>query len=413
MPLAAKQSFLHHYAPILWLLAGIGGGSVLGLLWPQQVLVIKPIGDIFLNLLFTAVIPLVFFAIAATIASLSNTGRTGRLISIMTVVFLATVLLASLITVVATWIFPVTQQIAKITAEAPPPVASAGEQIVQLISVSDFYELLSRKHMLALLLFATLTGIATRRAGIAGERFREFLVSGNEVMKQLLSFIMKLAPLGLGAYFAFQVATIGPQLFGTYAQALAVCHGVSLFYYLCCFSTYAFIAGGITTVAAYWRYNLLPSATALGTCSSIATLPANLQAAAQMNIPVTVRDVVIPLGATLHKEGSAIAAVLKIVIAFAMVQQPFTGIPTILLALLIALLVSIIEGGIPNGGYVGQLLIVAAYNLPVEVLPVIMIIGTLMDPIATLLNATGDTVAAMLISRWVPSSPQPAPVTDK
>ena len=138
---------------------------------------------------------------------------------------------------------------------------------------------------------------------------------------------------------------------------------------------------------------------AIGTCSSIAAMPANLRSAGKMGIPASIADIVIPLGVSLHKEGSAIAAVIKIAVAFALAGRTITGVDTLLLALLIAMLVSIIEGGIPNGGYVGQLLIVSAYHLPSGVLPVIMIIGTLLDPIATLLNATGDTAAAMMISR--------------
>ncbi len=107
-----------------------------------------------------------------------------------------------------------------------------------------------------------------------------------------------------------------------------------------------------------------------------------------MGIADQVAYVVIPLGAALHKEGSAIAAVIKIAMAFALVRRTIAGVD-ILLAVLIAVLVNIVEGGIPNGGYVGQLLIVSVYNLPPVVLPAIMVIGTLLDPIETLLNATG------------------------
>jgi Na+/H+-dicarboxylate symporter len=63
-------------------------------------------------------------------------------------------------------------------------------------------------------------------------------------------------------------------------------------------------------------------------------------------------------------------------------------------------LVSIVEGGIPNGGYIGELLFISAYGFPPEALPPAIIIGTLIDPVATLLNATGDTAAAMLINRF-------------
>jgi Na+/H+-dicarboxylate symporter len=383
---------MKYYGDIVWLLAGIFVGSLLGLILKEQVLVLKPIGDIFLNLLFTAVVPLVFFAISSAIA---ESGSRPGLIGITFAVFLSTVLVATGITIVATWIIPVTQSI-KTVAVAVEPAESAGEQLVKLLTVEEFYTLLSRKNMLALIIFSALTGIASRQAGA----FRDFLHSGNEVMKRLLSLIMKLSPLGLGAYFAYQVAVTGPQLFGDYAQALAVGHAISFFYYLFIFSLYAFLAGGVKAIGRYWKNNLLPSVTALGTCSSVATIPANLRAAEKMGIPGPLADLVIPLGASLHKEGSAIAAVIKIAVAFALAGRVLNGVDTLLLALLIAVLVSVIEGGIPNGGYVGQLLIVSAYHLPSEVLPAIMVVGTLLDPVATLLNATGDTVGAMLIRRF-------------
>jgi Na+/H+-dicarboxylate symporter len=396
----SRTGFLKNYSEILWLLGGIFLGTLSGLILKEQVLVLKPVGDIFLNLLFTAVVPLVFFAISSSVASLGNTGGAGRLIWFTSMIFLLTVLMAALITIIATWQFPVTQHI-KGVATTIEKTEGVGEQMVRLVTVGEFYELLSRKNMLALIIFSLLTGVAARKAGIAGESFRRLLHSGNEVMKQLLGLIMKLSPVGLGAYFAYQVAVTGPQLFGDYAQALAVGHAVAIGYYLIVFTIYALLAGGINAAISYWKNNLLPSATALGTCSSVATIPANLRAAKEMGIPAPVADMVIPLGASLHKEGSAIAAVIKIAVAFALAGRTLAGTDTLLLALLIAVLVSIIEGGIPNGGYVGQLLIVSAYQLPPEVLPVIMIIGTLLDPIATLLNATGDTAAGLMINRWM------------
>jgi Na+/H+-dicarboxylate symporter len=395
------RGFLKNYTGLLWLLGGVVVGSLLGLLFRERIQVIKPLGDVFLNLLFTAVIPLVFFAIASAIAGLAVSRESGRLIGVLILVFTGTVLISIVLAMLGLFLFPITQHIPAMASAALPAQEGVGDQLVRLFTVGDFFELLSRKSMLALLLFSMLTGAAARRAGTGGEAFRAFLLSGNEVMKQLLHLIMKGAPIGLGAYFAYQVGVVGPQLFGIYSQTLLIAHGISLFYYVFAFTAYAWLAGGAGAVILYWKNNISPSFTALGTCSSIATIPANLEAAGKMGIPAAIGDVTIPLGASLHKEGSAIAAVVKVAVALALVHRAIAGWDTILLAGLIALLVSVIEGGIPNGGYVGQLLIVSAYHLPPGVLPVIMIIGTLLDPIATLLNATGDTAAGMVIARVI------------
>jgi Na+/H+-dicarboxylate symporter len=138
----------------------------------------------------------------------------------------------------------------------------------------------------------------------------------------------------------------------------------------------------------------------LSTCSSIATIPSNLSAAKAMKIPDHIANIAIPLGAPLHKDGSSISAIIKIAAVFAIMGKDFMNPETILIALGLTIILSVVEGGIPNGGYIAEIMIMTVYNLPVEMLPVVMIIGTLVDPMATLLNATGDTISAMLITRF-------------
>ena len=384
------------------LLGGIIIGSIFGLVFGEKVLIIKPIGDIFLNLLFTAIIPLIFFTIGSSIANLERTEKLGKLFVIMVLVFLATILISAIVMICAVYLFPIHQDIAitKIPFENIES-GSAGDQIAKLVTANDFFELLSRKSMLALIIFSFLIGFATLQSGEKGNAFKSFLDSGNEVMKQLLNIIMKLAPIGLGAYFAYQVGIFGPQLFGVYAKPMAVYYTACVFYFFVFFSFYAFVAGGKRAFKVFWSNNITPSLTAVGTCSSIATIPANLEAAEKMGIPSHVRNLVIPLGAPLHKDGSSMSSILKITFLFAMFGKDFTDPMTILLALGITVIVSIVEGGIPNGGYIGEILAITVYGFPMEqALPVAMILGTLVDPIATLLNANGDVISSMMVSRF-------------
>lgn len=397
-----KINFLQSYSSILMLLGGIIIGSIFGLVFGEKVLIIKPIGDIFLNLLFTAIIPLIFFTIGSSIANLERTEKLGKLFFIMVLVFLATILISAIVMICAVYLFPIHQDIAitKIPFENIES-GSAGDQIAKLVTANDFFELLSRKSMLALIIFSFLIGFATLQSGEKGNAFKSFLDSGNEVMKQLLNIIMKLAPIGLGAYFAYQVGIFGPQLFGVYAKPMAVYYAACIFYFFVFFSLYALLAGGKRAFKVFWTNNITPSLTAVGTCSSIATIPANLEAAEKMGIPSHVRNLVIPLGAPLHKDGSSMSSILKITFLFAMFGKDFTDPMTILLALGITVIVSIVEGGIPNGGYIGEILAITVYGFPMEqALPVAMILGTLVDPIATLLNANGDVICSMMVSRF-------------
>lgn len=397
-----KINFIQNYSSILLLLGGIIIGSVFGLVFGEKVLVIKPLGDIFLNLLFTAIIPLIFFTIGSSIANLEKTERLGKLFIIMVLVFLMTILISAIVMICAVYLFPIHQDIA-ITQVAVEKIesGSVGDQITKLLTANDFFELLSRKSMLALIIFSFLIGFATLQCGEKGNAFKSFLDSGNEVMKQLLNIIMKLAPIGLGAYFAYQVGIFGPQLLGIYAKPMGVYYAACIFYFFVFFSLYALAAGGKRAFKVFWSNNITPSLTAVGTCSSIATIPANLDAAQKMGIPSHVRNLVIPLGAPLHKDGSSMSSILKITFLFAMFGKDFTDTMTILLALGITVIVSIVEGGIPNGGYIGEILAITVYGFPMEqALPVAMILGTLVDPIATLLNANGDVICSMMVSRF-------------
>lgn len=404
-PMHAKPTqsgnFLKNYTSIFLLLIGISAGSILGLVFGKGVELIKPLGDIFLNFLFTAIIPLVFFTISSSIANLHKTEKLEKLFGVVILVFLGTVITSAVLMIIGVLLFPIQQDfiVAKMALETIP-TSSAGSQLTQLLTVNDFYEILSRKNMLALIIFSFLVGFATLRAAEKGKEFHHFLNSGNEVMKQLLHLIMLTAPLGLGAYFAYQVGVFGPQLFGAYAKPLGLYYAVCAFYFMVFFSLYAYFAGGANGLKVFWKNNIPPSLTALGTCSSIATIPANLEAAEQMQIPQHIKNLVIPLGAPLHKDGSSMSSIVKIAVLFALFGKDFTDPANLLIAIGITIVVSVVEGGIPNGGYIGELLAITVYGFPIEqAMPVAMIIGTLVDPMATLLNANGDLVSAMMVAR--------------
>ncbi|WP_286863185.1 MULTISPECIES: dicarboxylate/amino acid:cation symporter [Sphingobacterium] len=400
----SAKTFIQNYGSILLLLLGISIGSLIGIFFPHFVNNLKPIGDIFLNLLFVSVIPLVFFAIASSVANIEGDSVLGRIIGMMSLVFVVGIVVAGVSSVIFLYLFPVSSDLPIEQAKDVIDTAtqdSWGEKMVRFLTVSEFSSLLSRQNMLAFVIFSFLVGIATRRSGASADMFRKFINSGNAVMGNLLVMVMNLAPIGLGAYFAYQVGTLGPQLFGFYAKPIGLYYIFGLLYFFTIFSLFAFLAFGLKGVKRYWQNNILPSLTALSSCSSLATMPANLLAAKQIGIPDTVASVVIPLGTTLHKHGSAIACIFKIYIALLLSGQDFFEPTNLVMAVGITLLVSIVAGGIPNGGYIGEMLIISVYQMPTEVIPSIMIIATLVDPLATMLNATGDSVAAMLTTRLI------------
>ncbi len=396
------KEVLKNYSGIIFLLLGITIGSIIGIVSPQIVEYIKPLGDIFLNLLFVSVVPLVFFAVSNSIASLEQQSKFGKIIFTMSFTFLLFILIAAIFTIGMVYLFPVSS----ISGSSELLIEQSkeenwGDRIVSFFTVGEFTELFSRKNMLALLIFAFLTGFAARKSGDNGKPFRIFIASGYEVMKELLLMIMRIAPIGLGAYFAYQVATLGPQLFGFYAKPLGLYYVSGIIYFFVFFSLYAFVSDRRNGIKNFWKNAVLPTLTAISTCSSFATMPTNLVATTKIGIPSSIANLVIPIGTTLHKNGSSMSSIIKIYVAFQIIGRDFFEPSNLLLALGITVFVSIVAGGIPNGGYIGEMLMISVYQLPQEAVPAVIIIGTLIDPLATVLNAVGDVVAAMFVNRFV------------
>jgi Na+/H+-dicarboxylate symporter len=188
---------------------------------------------------------------------------------------------------------------------------------------------------------------------------------------------------------------------GSYLKAVAVYYPVAILYFLFFFSLYAWVAAGGTGVRKFWG-NIFPAAvTSLATGSSVASIPVNLEASRKIGVPSDIREMVIPMGATIHMDGSCLSAILKISFLFGLFQMPFHDIQDFLTAILVAILSGMVMSGVPGGGFTGELLIITLYGFPPEALPILAVLGTLVDPVATMVNSTGDTVASMLVARFV------------
>lgn len=395
-------SFLKSYGFSIILIISIIIGAFLGIIYQKDAIVFKPFGDIFLNLLFTAIVPLVFFSISSVVAGMTNIRRLGKIMASMIFVFVVTGLIASAVMVIGVVLYPPAEGV-KIALGAGVNAEhfKISDQIVKAFTAPDFADILSKKNMLALIIFSILLGLATSASGERRKAFANFLTSASDVMMKLISFIMYYAPIGLCAYFAYLVGVFGPELLGAYAKAMILYYPTAILYFFIAFTIYAFIAAKGEGVSRFWR-NIIPaSVTALATGSSMAAIPANLEATDKTGVPKDISEVIIPIGATMHMEGSCLAAILKIAFLFGVFQMNFFGVETIATAIGIALLVGVVVSGIPGGGTIGELLIISIYGFPLESFPIITMIGTLVDAPATMLNAVGDNVASMLVSRML------------
>lgn len=393
---------LKSYGFSMLLIASVFLGCLLGILFKKDAVILKPFGDAFLNLLFTAIVPLVFFSISSAVAGMSNLKRLGKILSSMLAFFILTGIIASVIMVAAVQFYPPSATVVlDLNAKVQIDHFKTSEQIVKAFTAADFTEILSKKNMLALIVFAILVGLATSSCGEKGKAFSDFLASANEVMMKVISYIMYYAPVGLCAYFAHFIGVYGSDLMGSYLRAMLLYYPIAILYFFVGFSVYAYVAAKRRGVQTFWRNIIPPSLTALATGSSVATIPVNLEAANKTGIPRDISEVVIPIGATIHMDGSCLGAVLKIAFLFGMFHLDFTGPATMLTAIGIAILAGTVITGIPSGGVIGDILIISLYGFPLEAFPLVAMIGALIDPPATMLNAVGDNVASMVVARMV------------
>ena len=290
-----KNNFWQYYRFPIILLSSIVIGSIIGLTMGKKATVLQPFGDIFLNAMFTIVVPLVFVTITSAVSSMVDMKRLGKIIGNMFIVFIITGLIASILMIVVVNIFPPAKgvNLEIPNAEEIKPF-NTGEQIVSALTVTDFPDLISRKNMLPLIIFSIFFGICISLVGEKGRKISEALNVLSEVFLKMVSIIMYYAPIGLGAYFASLIGNFGPELLGSYARAAIVYYPVCIIYFFAAFFCYSYFAGGMNGVKAYFK-NIFPVAiTSVATQSSIATLPINLDSAQKIGVPKDIRDIVLP-----------------------------------------------------------------------------------------------------------------------
>ena len=397
-----KKTIWEHYRFPLLLLGSIVIGSILGVVLGEKATKLKPFGDIFLNLMFTAVVPLVFVTIASAVGNMMNMKRLGKILGSMLIVFVVTGVIASSIILVIVVFFPPAAgvQITMSEAETKETI-HLGEQLVKMLTVDDFQELLSKNNMMPLILFSVLFGTCVSLADTSDRMIGRGLQALSNIFMKLIDLIMCYAPIGLGAYFAALVGEFGPQLLGSYARAMLIYYPLCVLYFIVFFTIYAWVAGGKPVVRSMWKNIINPAVTSLATQSSIATLPVNLEAAKRMGVPKDIREIVLPIGATMHMDGTCFSSILKISFLFGIFGKDFMGAGTFATAILVSILGGVVMSGVPGGGLIGEMLIVNLFGFPPEAFPIIATIGFLVDPPATMLNATGDSIAAMLVTRFV------------
>ena len=400
---------LKNYKSMIVLLCGIIIGGIVGLIWKDKIVFLKPFGDLFLNMLLIVVVPLIFLTITSSIYKMKMPKRIGKILVSTFIVFLFTSLVAVLIGIVSTYSFKLidtkTGDEIKESLVLDEEVTETEElnvldRTVEAISVNDFSKLLSRDNMIALIVVSMMVGIAMSMSKEKAEPVFKFIESATDVLMNFIKIIMYYAPIGLGCYFAVLVGTFGESLVVGYVKTFLVYMGASLVFYFIIYTIFAYISAGKVGVKSFWR-NIFPSTvTALATCSSAASMPVNIECTKNIGVSDDITETTVSLGTSFHKDGSVIGSVFKIMFLVYLFHD--AGNISILRITFIALVATLLITAVPiGGGTISEMLIITMLGYSLATLPILTIIATIIDPPATVLNVVGDSASAMITNRIV------------
>ncbi|MBQ8681916.1 MAG: dicarboxylate/amino acid:cation symporter [Bacilli bacterium] len=400
-----------NYRATIILIGAIIIGVIVGLVWGEGANCLKPLGDLFLNMLFVVIVPLVFLTITTSIAKMGEAKRLSKIMKAIVGVFLCTSLVAVIVGVASTYFVDLvdvndSNVIKKImiSNEEISEVEDLNllDRTVQVLSVDDFSGLLSKNNVIAIVVFSILMGLAIKNSKNRGKKALEVLISFQWVILKLVDLIMYYAPIGICCYMASMVGTLGSSIAIGYLKVFILYMVVSVLFYFIVYSIYAYMAAGTKGVKVFWK-NILPSTfTSLATCSSAACIPVNIESAKKIGVSNDIAETVIPMGTSFHKDGSIIGSVFKIMFLVCLFGTDISDPVGIGKILIVALIANLLVTAVPiGGGTISETLIISMLGYPMGALPILTIIATIIDAPATMLNVVGDTSCSMLVSRIV------------
>ena len=407
------KQFFKNYGFITSMLLGIIAGCIVGAMFPvvedaagnvvdPGATVLEPFGTIFINLMFCVVVPMVFCSICSAIANMDSMKKAGKIMGVTVATFCVTAGIAAIIMYIICRIFPLVQGQYTITEGVVDEPLGLGDMVINFFTKPDFAELLSRKAILPLIVFAILCGFGIQMSGGKKTMTAKLLEDITGCIMNVVKIITYYAPIGFFGFFATLVSKYGPKLIGDYSRTLLLYYGLCFAYMFTFFPLYARFGGGKGAVKVMFKHLFKPAAVSFGTCSSVATIPTNMEAAEETGISKDVTNIVLPLGATMHMDGSAMSAIIKVAFLFGIFGKDF-GTGEAILAIIVAIFSSVAMSGIPGGGGTGELVLCTIF-FPEQMAiayPIAIALGNLVDPPATMLNAAGDYVVSYIVERFV------------
>ena len=399
--------------PSAKILAGVVLGAAAGAICGPRISWIEPIGTLFIRLLTLMILPLVFSSLFVGTASLGDVKRLGRIGAKTLLFYLVTTLIAILIGLGCVNVIKpglslkgeVKERLlsgtnATLPAEAISTVKGhpLGETLLDIVPANPVKAFLE-VNLLQVIFLAILFGVAvTFLAKEKGEPLLRFFESLNEAVGAVIGIVMKMAPYAVFALIASLVGRFGSAiLLPVLTYILTVAVGLVLHTLVVLpLSVQLFGGIGFLNFLRQMKEVILLSFT---TSSSSASLPLTMEAVEnRLHVPAYVSSFVLPLGATINQNGTALYQAVAAVFIAQIYGLPLTlaGQATIVL---MATLASIGTAGVPSAGTVTLTMILAAINVPLEGLALILAVDRLPDMLRTVGNVLGDAAAAVVVAK--------------
>ena len=392
-----------------WIFIGLAVGVVAGLaLMPLPdgagvniaKTYIKPWGDIFLNLLKFVVVPIVLFSIASGVISMKDISKVGAIGGKTVVYYMSTtafaVVLALILANVATGIGLFHTLDTSDLSYTPPEGQSIMTVIVNIFP-SNAVKPLADATMLQVIVIALFLGFGVLLAGEKGLVAAQVIDSFNEVFMKIMDLIIKLSPVGVACLICPVVAENGPMILRDLVAVLALAYVGYILHALIVYSSTVKVLGGVSP-AAFFKGMAPAMMMAFSSASSVGALPFNLECTERLGARREVVSFVLPLGATINMDGTAIyQGVCAVFIATAYgVNLTLGDMVTIVLT---ATLASIGTAGVPGAGMVMLAMVLQSVGLPIEGIALVAGIDRVFDMGRTTVNITGDAACALIVSK--------------
>lgn len=372
-------------------------GVILGSIFGEKILVIQPLGTIFLNLLKMAALPLVIVNLISGISSLDDPKIFGRVgIKIMLYYTLSTAVAITVGLLTGLIFKPGAGFVLEGSYEgAIEKIPSFGETIIGLLP-SNIFASLNQGRFDQIIVFSAFVGIAILFLNKEDKRIltKGFNALAN-LFNRIIGMIMVFAPIGICSLMACTVGKYGNMLAGFLVKYLGASYTSVLIQIIVYLILLRLFTG--TSPISFLKKAAPLMITAFSTSSSLACVPVNLNCADDLGVPRTISGFTIPLGSQVNKDGNGIMLAVTFLFAAQAINSPLT-IGILIKAILIALILTTGAGGVPGGGIVTIAIIVDAFGLPLEVVGIIAGIFALIDMGFTMLNCLGDLAGTVIVA---------------